>query len=247
MDQYEVSTLKKGLQILDLLMKENVMTLTGIMDHFRWNKTSTFRLLYTLEKMGYIEKVQNGFGLTGKTAAPRQTHNPMTDWISVPALYDLSKKLGETMYIGLLDGADVVITQIVDGTHSMRTHTNIGDRDPAHGSALGKAILAFIEPEHQKNYLNHLPYSKSTIHTFDDQQLFLYHLKAINEQGYAVDDEETEIGVRCIAAPIFVKGRVVASAAISGPVSRLPKKLDKSISKELLICIRRITAQLEKE
>ncbi|MGF3104015.1 IclR family transcriptional regulator [Rossellomorea sp. DUT-2] len=247
MSQYEVSTLKKGLQILDVLMTKGEMTLTDVMDHFQWNKTTTFRLLYTLEKMDFIQKGVHGFTLTGKSSTPKQPHDPLVDWVSVPALYELSKKLGETMYIGILDGTDVVTTQIVDGTHAMRTHSTIGDRDPAHGSALGKAILAFMEPDTQESFLRYLQYAKTTIHTFDDRQLFLYHLKAIKEQGYAVDDEETEIGVRCIAVPIYVNGRVMASVAISGPVSRLSKKLDKTISKDLKECSRRISEQLERK
>ncbi|MCA1063687.1 IclR family transcriptional regulator [Rossellomorea sp. AcN35-11] len=247
MSQYEVSTLKKGLHILDVLTTKGEMTLTDVMDHFQWNKTTTFRLLYTLEKMDYIQKGTNGYTLTGKLSAPKQPHDPVVDWVSVPALHELSRKLGETMYIGILDGPDVVTTQIVDGTHTMRIHSTIGDRDPAHGSALGKAILAFMEPDIQEAFLRHLPYAKTTIHTFDDKQLFLYHLKAIKEQGYAIDDEETEIGVRCIACPVYVNGRVIASVAISGPVSRLTRKLDRTISKELKECSGRITEQLERK
>ncbi|MBM7649634.1 IclR family KDG regulon transcriptional repressor [Bacillus ectoiniformans] len=245
MSQYEVSTLKKGLQILDVLMLKGEMTLTDIMDYFQWNKTTTFRLLHTLENMGFIQKGIHGFNLTGKSSTPKQPHNPLVDWVSVPALYELSRKMGETMYIGILDGSDVVTTQIVDGTHAMRIHSTVGDRDPAHGSALGKAILAFMEPDLQQSFLRHLPYAKTTIHTFDDKQMFLYHLEAIKKRGYAIDDEETAIGVRCIAVPIYSNGRVIASAAISGPVSRLSKKMDKTISKELKACSKRITEQLE--
>ncbi|UII55871.1 IclR family transcriptional regulator [Cytobacillus spongiae] len=247
MSQYEVSTLKKGLQILDLLQANEVMSLTDIMDYFQWNKTSTFRLLYTLENMEYIQKNSRGYSLTDKMSGQKQPHHPMVDWVSVPALLELSQRLGETMYIGVLDGTDVVTTQIVDGTHSMRIHSTIGDRDPAHGSALGKAILAFMEPDTQKPFLRQLEYTKSTIHTFDDKQLFVYHLMDIQEKGYAIDDEETEMGVRCIAAPIFFNGRVAASVAISGPVSRLPKAKDKLISKELKECSQRISKQLEQK
>jgi IclR family KDG regulon transcriptional repressor len=196
-----MSTLKKGLQILDLFQEKGELSLTQVMERFHWNKTSTFRLLFTLEKMDYIQKTVNGFRLDNKISGPRQPHNPKIDWISLSALYTLSQELGETLYIGILDGTDVVTTQIVNGTHSMRIHSQIGDRDPVHGSALGKAILVFMAPDLQKRFLQHLHYERSTVHTFDDRQLFLYHLKAIHEQGYAVDDEETEIGLRCIAVP----------------------------------------------
>ncbi|WP_226655618.1 IclR family transcriptional regulator [Pseudalkalibacillus hwajinpoensis] len=245
MSQYEVSTLKKGLQILDLLIENHGLTFAEVMHHFNWNKTTTFRLLYTLENMNYIVKRGSHYHIAEKIDGAKQEHDPHVDWLSVPPLHALSQELGETVYIGILDGTDVVTTQIVNGTHTMRIHTHVGDRDLAHGSALGKAILAFLDGNRKQRFLRQLQLKKSTENTFDDEQLFLYHLKAIQDQGFAVDDEETEIGLRCIAAPIYRNGEVVASVGLSAPTSRMPKQQDKTFSKKVVTCSKKISQLLE--
>ncbi|KGX91351.1 IclR family transcriptional regulator [Pontibacillus halophilus JSM 076056 = DSM 19796] len=244
MSQYEVSTLKKGLLILDALMEHGEMTMSEVMHHMKLNKTTAFRMLYTLEHMGYIHKKGHSYQVSTKLGTYKQSHQLLVDWSSVPPLYELSHELGETMYIGILDGTDVVTTQVVDGTHAMRIHSQVGDRDPAHGSALGKAIVAFFDERKQRNYLQQLKWEKRTENTFDDEQLFLYHLKAIRNQGFAVDDEETEIGLRCIAAPIYHNGEVVAAVALSGPASRIPKQQDTYHSKKIRACSAQISTLL---
>ncbi len=244
MSQYEVSTLKKGLIILDLLMESGGMTMNEVMHHMKLNKTTAFRMLHTLEHMEYVEKNGQVYRVSSKLAEFKQNHNPLVDWVSVSPLYELSQELGETAYIGILDGTDVVTTQVVDGTHAMRIHSEVGDRDPAHGSALGKAIVAFFDESKQRKFLKKLQWKKQTENTFDDEQLFLYHLKAIQNQGYAVDDEETEVGLRCIAAPIYRNGEVVASLALSGPASRIPKQYVTQVSKKIRACSAQISKLL---
>ncbi|MFD2615919.1 IclR family transcriptional regulator [Terrilactibacillus laevilacticus] len=260
MSQYEVSTLKKGLMILDALMQEDSMTLSEVMNKFSLNKSTTFRLLYTLELMGYVKKVDNLYRVTNKVGGPTNPFNARLNWLSVPPLSQLSSEVGETVFIGILHGTDIVTTQIVDTANSMSipSKTNecnlgcdskIGESAPAHLSALGKVIMAFLN-EHDRERLheslvNQLNLVQKTKNTFIDPHLLKEHLKVIRSQGYAVDNEETEIGLRCIAAPIMYEGEAIAAVAISGPTIRLTKKLDRGLSKRLIQCSHQISKMLE--
>jgi len=241
--QYEVATLKKGLLILDALQEKN-MTLREVIQTFSFNKSTAFRLLYTLEIMGYIKKIDNSYSLTNKVGSLSTSYNSKVNWLSVPPLHELSREVGETAYVGILYGTDVVTAQVVDGPHSMRAHSEVGDRAPVHLSALGKVILAFLDKSKLEGVLKELTLVQNTKNTFADLHLLKEHLKVIRKQGYAVDDEETEIGLRCIAAPVIFEGNVVSAVAISGPSLRLNKKLDKTFSKKLIQCSSRISKML---
>jgi IclR family KDG regulon transcriptional repressor len=186
--------------------------------------------------MGYVKKVDHLYSVTNKAGGRSNPFNTRLNWLSVPPLYQLSTEIGETAYVGILHGTDIVTTQVVDGTHSMRSHSEVGDRAPAYLSTLGKVIIAFLEDHARENLLNQLTLVQKTDNTFVDPHLLKEHLKVIRKQGYAVDDEETEIGLRCIAAPIMHEGEVIAAVALSGLSIRLNKKLDRSLSKKLIRC-----------
>ncbi|MBN8233790.1 IclR family transcriptional regulator [Halobacillus kuroshimensis] len=235
MKQYEAATLKKGLRILDALTEKD-MTLTDVMHHFSFKKSTAFRLLYTLESMGYIKKTGHVYRSSHKTGAGLDQYEPMFNWLSVPPLIEMSEEVEETAYVGVLYKTDVVTAQVVDGPHSIRAHSRVGDRSPVHLSALGKVMLAFLGEEQQSRVLEELKLTPNTDRTFVDSHLFKEHLKVIRSQGYAVDDEETEKGLRCIAAPVILQGKVIAAIAVSGPAERLHRKRDKSVGKALTAC-----------
>lgn len=241
MNQYEVSTLKKGLMILDTLQQEGAMGLSEIMRKFSLNKTTTFRLLYTLELMGYVKKVENIYSVTNKIGGSINPFNARLNWISVPPLYQLSSEIGESVYVGILHDTEVVTTQVVDGKHSMRLHSEVGESSPVHLNAHGKVIMAFLNEAERESLFNQLKLVQQTEHSFVDSHLLYEHLKVIRSQGYAIDNEEKEIGLRCIAAPILFDGKVIASVAISGPSVRLTKNLDRSVSKKLIQCSKEIS------
>ncbi|MFT8321928.1 MAG: IclR family transcriptional regulator [Bacillus sp. (in: firmicutes)] len=246
MSQYEVSTLKKGLLILNALQQEGSMTLSEVMTMFALNKSTTFRLLYTLELMGYVRKVNNLYSVTSKIGIKPNPYHSRLNWLSVPPLYQLSTEIGETAYVGILRGTDVVTAQVVDGTtHSLTPNSNVGETAPVHLSALGKAIVSFLETTEREKIIRELKLVQSTKHTFADSHSLNEHLKIIRQKGYAIDDEESKIGLRCVAVPILYQDHVIASIAIAGPSVRLTKKLDSNLSKKLIHCSRQISKLLK--
>lgn len=244
MSQYEVATLKKGLLILDALRQTEELTLSEIIKKFDLNKSTAFRLIYTLESMGYVKKEGKAYRASHKISIYSAPESVKVNWLTAAPLYQLSTELGETVYVGTLIGNDVVTTQVVDGNHAVRSHSEVGERAPAHLSALGKVILAFLNNHERESIIKQLTLVRKTEKTFSDVHLLRAHLQVIHDQGYSVDDEETEIGLRCVAVPVFHHGRVIAAVALSGPASRITKKRDKLLSKKLMACSEQICKML---
>lgn len=243
--QYEVTTLKKGLQLLDALRANGPMSLTQLVEQTGWSKTTVFRLLSTLEGMTYVTKSHKTYTITELAGRPTPRLGTIENWNMVPPLHELSQELGETVYVAILQGTEVINTQVVDGKYTNRSHTQVGDRFFVHQSALGKVILAFLEADRLQEILSLLELAARTERTFVDRQLLLYHLRDIREKGVAIDDEEADSGIRCLAVPILKEGNVVAALAISGPADRLTKKRDVQFSKVLQRYSQKITSFIQ--
>lgn len=221
------------------------MTLSEVMHKLSINKSTAFRLLYTLELMGYVKKVNNLYSVTNKMVGRTLSFNAKLNWMTDPPLYELSSDIGETIYVGILQATHVVITRVVCGSCSLKTQSEVGESSPAHLSAIGKAIMAFLNQSKREELVDQLQLIQNTKNSFIDAHLLKEHLKVIRTQGYAIDDEEREMSYRCIAVPIMYNGEVIAAVALSGPAKRLNKKRDKQLSKRLIQCSNQISKMIE--
>ena len=135
------------------------------------------------------------------------------------------QKTKETIHLGILDGGEVIYLDKVESTATIRMYSQVGKRVPAHSTSLGKAIMAHISEERVKEILQEKGMEGKTKNTITDLDKFLDHLKKVRKQGYAVDDEEQEEDIRCIAGPIFNhRGDVIAAFSISAPITRMTEK-----------------------
>jgi IclR family KDG regulon transcriptional repressor len=148
------------------------------------------------------------------------------------------------VYIGVLEGTDLVMKQMIKPPFKEPHQPEIGDRSLSHISALGKVILANLMPTEQKEALSLLPFNQATDNTFVDREMFFHHLEVIKEQGFAIDDEERFNGVRCIAAPVFHENRAIAAVAIAGPVDRIKKTLLRGLTNQVIAVSKEITKEL---
>jgi IclR family transcriptional regulator, KDG regulon repressor len=244
MSKYEVSTLKKGLQILDLLKINRFLTLTEISEALQVNKTTTFRLLNTLEDMDYIKKRDKSYELNNKKFLLANEDETPIDWTALHSPYQLGMSVGENVYIGVLDGTDLVMKQIIKPPFKEPFNQEIGARTSPHYSAIGKVILANLKPNEQKEILSQLALTQATDQTFIDQGLFVHHLEVIKKQGFAIDNEERDVGVRCIAAPVFRDDQVIAAVAISGLSERIKKTLFRSLTRKVIEGSKGITKEI---
>ncbi len=243
MGKYEVSALKKGLQILDLLQEEQFLTLTEITKALDLNKTTAFRLLSTLENMNYILKKDKCYTCNDEKFRMDRSEQSV-DWIALQAPYQLGVSAAEGVYIAVLEETDVVMKQMIKPPFTEPHHPEIGERSPSHLSALGKVILANLMPTEQQEAFSKLPFHQATDNTFVDMEMFSHHLDVIRQQGYAIDDEERFVGVRCIAAPVFHEDCVVAAVAIAGPIDRMKKTLLRGLTKKVIVVSQEITKEL---
>lgn len=211
-------------------------------------RTTVHRILYSLEKLGYIEKdgvrarYELGakfFELTGPAIHFRRLQS-----VSKSVMQTLLLRFGETINLGVLDDGQVTYIEVLQSPSALRIAAVPGERNPVHSTSLGKAMLAFMPEEEVEAVLDLHPMIKRTPRTITQKKHFLEHLATVRECSIALDMEENLTGVVCAAAPIHDQsGRVIAGISISGPASRMEPKLAK-VQQELKEAAEAITRML---
>ena len=141
-----------------------------------------------------------------------------------PLLRELREKVNETVHLAVLDGSDIMYVYNHESGQAIRMRSDIGVRKPAYCTAEGQAILAFEDNDTVDRIIGHGLMAR-TPQTITDPTQLKKVLEDIRLRGCAVEDEESEVGMRCIAAPLRDDtGEVVAAIGVGGPVSRLSKK-----------------------
>ena len=143
---------------------------------------------------------------------------------NVLKLEQLAEKANETTYLAIIRNHDVIYLDVVEANQTVRVASRVGLRLPPYCTAVGKVLIASDSEEEIRKRLPELM-EKRTSRTMTDPKSLVEHLKKVSAQGYAVDDEEFEEGVRCIGAPVRdYTGNVVAAVSISGPAMRMTEK-----------------------
>jgi len=135
-----------------------------------------------------------------------------------------------------LDGNEIVYIDKVETerhTGGLKMASRVGLRNPVHSCAVGKVLMANFSEDALEHFIRGIPLSKRTVNTITDPGQLKEHLKSVRKQGYAVDEEENEKGIRCVAAPIFNEtGKAVSAISISGPAFRVTKKVVQDVLKK---------------
>lgn len=246
MESYELTTLKRGLIILDLLREKHSLSMSQIMEELSLNKTTVYKLLFTLEKMQYIKKVEKYYYLNPSIFFDDRIHVIRDiQWSSLNTPYRLAEVSGEKVFIGILENEELVIKNVILTPSMLPDLDAIGNRSPIYSSAIGKAVLANLPSDLQAEIMKKLSLANITRKTFNDKDLLKHHLQVIKDQGYAVDDEETNVGKRCVAAPVYVNGLVVGSLAIHGDTESIRRKSIRTLSNMVMRYSRQLSLELE--
>ena len=171
--------------------------------------------------------------------------------LAIPYLEELRVWSGESVNLAIRDGNAVVYIERMFGNHSLGIRSELGKRAPLHSTALGKAIVAFLPDEECEVLISQYVFRPITPYAITNKNQFNYELDQIRKKGFALDEQENEIGGRCIGAPIFDhQSYPIAAISISIPLQRFPqeqtekyaekiKSIAKEISKKMdFICIR---------
>lgn len=224
--EYIVQSVDRALDILEAFnYSEEELGVTELAHRLGLHKNNVFRLLATLEVRGYIEQDKKSgnyrLGLKTFELASVFLHHLGIRRQAKPILEELVARCDETAYLAVLDGPEVVYLLMQETSQTVRTIPRVGRRLPAYCTASGKVQLAYESTDRLNEIFREYPLKKLTDRTITDLAALKEHLKGVAGQGYAVDDEELEEGVRCLAAPIRdYSHRVVAAVDLSGPVSR---------------------------
>jgi IclR family transcriptional regulator, KDG regulon repressor len=229
-DRDHLQSLDKALLILDLiaghrspLKLESLVQLSGI------KKTSCFRVLKTLSSTGFLSRdpETKAYWLGPKTISIGLTaleHRGVRE-LALPYMKKLREKTGATVNLAILNGLHVIFVERLQSAYIMEANLRVGSRLSVHCSSMGKAILAFLPEREIAEILNRIRFEPKTGNTIPTKEAFLRELKEIRERGFAVNNEELEIGLFAIAAPLRNHaGEAVAAMNISFPLARHSKQ-----------------------
>lgn len=231
-----IQSVDRALHILDLFDEYNKeLKLTEITERMGLHKSTVHSLLKTLQKHRYIEQnMENGKYSLGMKLFERGnyvTQNLDIRAIAREHLVELSKKTGRTVHLVILDGKEGIYVDKVESLNATVLYSRIGRRVPIHSSGVGKALVAFKEPADLEKILENYEFTKRTARTISDKESLLKELETVRKRGYAVDNEENEPGVYCIALPIKDhSGQVAAAISISTTAGHVtPEELGSTI------------------
>ncbi|HET7626800.1 MAG TPA: IclR family transcriptional regulator [Bacillales bacterium] len=222
------SSVERVLAILEFMAEKRRETGVGeISTALGLPKSTTHRLLETLKARGFVEQVQMTEKYEIGVKAIEVGMSGLKNWIDIASDYvrQVSKELGETCFIAVYDNGEIVYVYKVEGWQSVITNAQLGTRKPIHSTGLGKAIVSHFELAEVDKILSVKGMPRYTENTITDRQQFLQELSNIRERGYALDQEEAESGLSCIAVPIFTyTGQVIAATSIAGPTQRINER-----------------------
>ena len=224
-DPYLLGSLRKGLEVIDCFTRQKTWSLGELATALGQSKPTVFRILHTIEAFGYLQRDPEtgryALAMRFHTLGSAAIHHEHLRWQALPPLQDLARETGETVHVGILYDGEAICVQAVEGTRLVRMHAYVGKRTPAHASALGKVLLAHL-PHAEVDPLAERGLARFTSRTITSAAGLREALHQVRAQGYAMDDEEMELGLRCLGAPITDHtGRPCAAVAISAPAMRM--------------------------
>ncbi|MGL6197492.1 MAG: IclR family transcriptional regulator [Lachnospiraceae bacterium] len=227
-----LQSLDRGLEALKILAEHDSVSVTELAKKLDVNKSTASRIMETLcqQDMIHMDKKTRKYKLGFRVLHLAERFRSSLQIIDTarPILLEVSRELGQSVHLCAYSrGMVYVIDQIVsDLPYSMSAM--VGLIEPIHSSSVGKCIFAHRSQKRIEEILEDYEFTRYTIHTITDKEKLLNEFEKIRNQGYAVDNEEMFIGVRCIAVPVFrYLNSVRYGIGISGPIDLMsPKKLE---------------------
>lgn len=237
-------------QIIEFLAGSNDwVSLRTMARDLHINAASVYRALNSLKKIGYVRQhpKDSKYQLTLKIAwvSAQVLENVQLRQIAHPFLQHLTSVTNETTHLAVLDGTEFVYIDKVDNTQAMRMRSRVGQRGQLHSTAAGKSMLAFLPQAELESLLRHLKFQSLTENTITDLERFRDQLAKIRRLGFALDDEENEVGIRCIGSPIYDHaGRLSGALSVSGWTLTMTRERVTQLAPELILTCQRISKEL---
>ena len=246
-----VSSLRKGLLLIDSFLPENrELALSEIARSNDMNLGTAHRYVLTLKKLGYITQnlESKKYRLTPKLISMGFSILRGMDLRSrvVPYMLQLIKEFDTNAQCAVLDGDEIIYIERVSFRNVVNLDLSAGSRLPAYCTAMGKAMLAFLDDRERKRIVKQMNLDPLTPYTITDRKKLLQELELTRQRGYAINNQELTAGLRTIAAPIFNAGHTVEAAlGLSYPVYRVEgNDLEETYARRLLEISKKVAIEL---
>lgn len=249
---YRVQVLDRVLEILNALSESNVdLGPSELAARLSLHKSTIHRLLMVLERHRLVRKsaAPGKYGLGFKLFELGVRAGAGFDFqrYTEPHLRRLAEVTGESAYVSVLDGTETLSVARIGGPWTPRKPLTIGKRSPVYCTSSGKALIAFLPEPSLDNLLRQVKFVRYTPNTLMSRNALKAELDLIRQRGYAVDDEEIEVGLRCVGGPIRdPSGAIVASIGIAGPIFRVTASRLPSVAREVIATAHALSKDLRK-
>ena len=216
-----VQSISRAFEILEVLAEQAPMTLSALARETGLPLSTLHRLAGALVSLGYVRAdADKRYALSPRLIHLGERSSRMLSRWAIPHLSRLVDELGETANLALLEGDRIVYVGQVPSRHSMRMFTEVGRRVLPHCTAVGKVLLARLPDADLTGLVERTGLPARTPHTLTTVAALRTELAKVRADGFAVDDEEQEIGVRCVAVALE-EGPLALGLSVSGPVQRM--------------------------
>ena len=234
-----VPALERALAILELLAGSRAgLTLPEIAKELQLPKSSVHCLLITLERHRYLNRNERTsrymFGSKLFSLGNMSLSGLRVRQVAVPHMHTLMERVGLTDHLAVLEGYDAVLVEKAEPPGLYKLATWLGKRMDVHCTSVGKALIAHLPDEVLIQLVRERGLPRHNDNTIGSLKKLKEELRRVREAGYSVDDEEDEIGYRCIGAPIFDEaGQVTAALSISGTILQVREDNSPALAKEV--------------
>ena len=225
-----IQSIERAADILELfLTSDPEQSIKEISNRLNLSKSTVHGIIKTLEHRGYLEQNSDNLkyrlGIKLFELGNYVGKNLDIGRIARPIIKGLVEELNETVHLVTLQRDELIYIEKVEGPSALTIYSHIGKRAPFHCTGVGKAILSQLSEEEVDRILSSVSMEAFTEFTMTNIEEIKSILPTIREQGYAFDDEEIELGLKCIAAPIFNhQGKAIASISCAAPKMRLDEE-----------------------
>lgn len=246
-DQNQIKSLDRAMEVLERLSEMGSATLSNLAAELGQSPASVYRVLFTLEARDIVDfeaasqtwHIGAGAFLIGSRFLRRTS---LAERVR-PALRNLMERTGETANLGIERNGQMLFVSQVETHANMRAFFPPGTMSPMHASGIGKALLAEMDEGRLAAIISRHGLPRFTANTLTTRETLMADLAATRERGYAVDAEERDDGMRCIAAPIFdMHGEAVAGLSVSGPSARIPDPAISGLAASVMAAAQAVTA-----
>jgi IclR family acetate operon transcriptional repressor len=216
-----VQSVERALDVLEALEDAGgTATVSDVAAAAQLPVPTAYRLARTLVDRGYLRQLDDRRYCLGSRLVPLGAAAASRLGATAGrALQVVAARTGESANLAILSGRQAEYVRQVEGSHAVRMFTEVGHRVPLHSTGIGKALLSTHSDDHVRALLGNAPLARKTPKTITDRRALLADLAVVRRRGYAVDDEEMEVGVRCVAVPIG--GVEPMAISVSGPSARM--------------------------